>query len=383
MAWNNLTSVGLSVALAIASIFVGKRFLLAPAPASSTPPSKGLKVSGAKNYRIRGTGTATFRDGTDPPTTLQGSLRPEEETQTLILDRGFLGLTTLFSPSPEDHKVDIVAIPGLGGHAFGSFREPKGQHMWLRDALPYHLLWEQTNRPMARVITYGYESEVVNSRSMQNLEDLATTFRDSLCTLTSFRGAKPLIIVAHSLGGLIVKQAIITLANSEADYHRKQIQTVYGVVFFEVPHDGMNIESLMSMVGNGRNRELVGSLDHTNSQILSIQQRDFHKSLGPKGQKEVFCFYETQDSPTAKKDGTWSMTGDRAILVMKSSATHCRPWEDGPENICAINRSHSGMVKFAVEDHDYEWTVRVKLEGLAKRSLSVQSRLRAEKTNCM
>ncbi|KAK2035421.1 hypothetical protein LX32DRAFT_92 [Colletotrichum zoysiae] len=243
MAWNDLTSVGLSVSLTIASIIVGKRFLLAPAPASSTPPSKGLKVGGAKNYRVRGvplawdtndlqsfllmqdgcydpvvkslateahgrskTGTATFRDGTDPPTTLQGSLRPEEETHTLILDRGFLGLTTLFSPSPEDHKVDIVAIPGLGGHAIGSFREPKGQHMWLRDALPYHMLWEQTNRPMARVITYGYESEIVNSRSMQNLEDLATTFRDSLCTLTSSRGAKPLIIVAHSLGGLIVKQ---------------------------------------------------------------------------------------------------------------------------------------------------------------------------------
>ncbi|KAK2035422.1 hypothetical protein LX32DRAFT_606668 [Colletotrichum zoysiae] len=74
------------------------------------------------------------------------------------------------------------------------------------------------------------------------------------------------------------------------------------------------------------------------------------------------------------------MTGDRAILVTKSSATHCRPWEDGPENICAINRSHSGMVKFAVEDHDYEWTVRVKLEVLAKRSLGVQSRLRDENT---
>ncbi|KAK2055584.1 hypothetical protein LY76DRAFT_628220 [Colletotrichum caudatum] len=420
MAWNDLASVGLSVALAIASIFVGKRFLLAPAPASPNPPSKRPKVGGAKNYRIRGvplawnnndlqsfllmqdgcydpvvkslateahgrsmTGTATFRDGTDPPTTLQGSLRPEEVSQTLTLDRGFLGLTTLSSPSPEDHKVDIVTISGLGGHAFGFFREPKGQHMWLRDALPYHLLWEQTKRPMARVITYGYESEVVDSRSMQNLEDLATTFRDSLCTLTSSRGAKLLIIVAHSLGGLIVKQAIITVANSEADYHRKQIQTLYGVVFFGVPHDGMNIESLMSMVGNGRNRELVGSLDHTNSQILSIQQRDFHKSLGPKGQKEVFCFYETQDSPTAKKDedGTWSMTGDRAILVTKSSATHCRPWEDGPEKICAINRSHSGMVKFAVEDHDYEWTVRVKLEGLARRSLTAQSRFWAEDTN--
>ncbi|KAK1569875.1 P-loop containing nucleoside triphosphate hydrolase protein [Colletotrichum navitas] len=254
--------------------------------------------------------------------------------------------------------------------------------MWLRDALPYHLLWEHTNHPMARVITYGYESEVVNSRSMQNLEDLATTFRDSLNTLTSSRKVRPLIFVAHSLGGLIVKQALITVANSEADDHHKLLQAVYGVVSFGVPHDGMEIRSLVSMVGDGPNRELVGSLNQINSQILSIQQRDFHRALGAKGQTEVFCFYETQDSPTAKQDedGTWSMSGERTVLVTKSSATHCRPWEDGPENICAINRSHQGMIKFGIEDHDYE-LVRGKLEGLAQRALTVQSRLRANKTN--
>ncbi|KAK1962871.1 hypothetical protein LY78DRAFT_642439 [Colletotrichum sublineola] len=420
MGWNDLTSISLLVVLAIVSIFIGSRLLLAPAPASFTPPAKRQKVSGAKNYRIRcvplvwdkddlqsflaahdgchdpavkslaieahqryQTGTVTFRDGTDPPKTLQGTLRPDEGNQTLILDDNFLGLTTLFTPPPEDHTIDIVAIAGLGGHAFGSFRELKGHHMWLRDALPYDLLWEHTNRPMARIITYGYASEIANSGSMQNLEDLATTFRESLTALTSSRRARPLIFVAHSLGGLIVKQALITLANSKADDHRKLLQAVYGVVFFGVPHDGMDIRSLIPMVADGPNRELVGSLNQTNSQILSIQQRDFHKALGPKGQTEVFCFYETQDSPTAKQndDGTWGMTGDRTILVTKSSATHCRPWEDGPENICAINRSHRGMVKFGVEDHDYEWTVRGKLEGLAQRALTVQSRLRDENTN--
>ncbi|WDK13210.1 hypothetical protein CGRA01v4_04491 [Colletotrichum graminicola] len=207
-------------------------FLFAPAPVPLTPPPKRQKASGAKNYRIRGvplvwdkndlqsfllmhddchdpvvkllareahgrskTGTATFQDGTDPPKMLQGSLRPEEESQTLILDHGFLGLTTLFTPSPEDHRVDIVAISGLGGHPFGSFREPKAS------TCGYATLY-----PMARVITYGYESAVVNSRSMQNLEDLATTFRNSLSALISSWQVRPLIFVAYSLGGLIVKQ---------------------------------------------------------------------------------------------------------------------------------------------------------------------------------
>jgi alpha-beta hydrolase superfamily lysophospholipase len=78
--------------------------------------------------------------------------------------------------------------------------------MWLRDALPYHLRWELTSRPMARVLTYGYESAVAQSNSMQNLEDLATSFRESLNTFTSSQKTRPLILVAHSLGGLIVKE---------------------------------------------------------------------------------------------------------------------------------------------------------------------------------
>ena len=32
-----------------------------------------------------------------------------------------------------------ITISGLGGHAYGSFKEKKGDHMWLRDSLPHHI----------------------------------------------------------------------------------------------------------------------------------------------------------------------------------------------------------------------------------------------------
>lgn len=44
------------------------------------------------------------------------------------------------------------------------------------------------------------------------------------------------------------------------------------------------------------------------------------------------------------------MIGPTTILVTRSSATHCRPWEDGSEHICAIARTHSDMVKFGPHD---------------------------------
>lgn len=79
------------------------------------------------------------------------------------------------------------------------------------------------------------------------------------------------------------------------------LRAVYGAAFFGVPHDGMDISSLIPMVRDQPNRFLLEPVGHINSQILSIQQREFHRALGNKGNSEIFCFYETLQSPTAQK----------------------------------------------------------------------------------
>lgn len=71
--------------------------------------------------------------------------------------------------------------------------------MWLRDALPEAI-------PAARIMIYGCNSTIANSTSIQNLEDLATSFRDSLLPLVRSETPRPVVIIGHSLGGLIVKQ---------------------------------------------------------------------------------------------------------------------------------------------------------------------------------
>jgi hypothetical protein len=63
----------------------------------------------------------------------------------------------------------------------------------------------------------------------------------------------------------------------------------------------MDISSLIPMVRDRPNRFLVESISHVNSQILTIQQREFYTALGDKECSEVFSFYETLKSPTAKK----------------------------------------------------------------------------------
>jgi hypothetical protein len=67
----------------------------------------------------------------------------------------------------------IIALSGLGAHAFGSFKEQKGNHMWLRDAVPFDF-------PQARVLLYGYDTRLADSQSFQDLESIASTFRTAL-----------------------------------------------------------------------------------------------------------------------------------------------------------------------------------------------------------
>jgi alpha-beta hydrolase superfamily lysophospholipase len=81
--------------------------------------------------------------------------------------------------------------------------------MWLRDSLPGHVTSETDGKPMARVMVYGYESAVAKSKCMQNIEDLSTTFHNSLLASVGASPTRPIILIGHSLGGLIIKQVSI------------------------------------------------------------------------------------------------------------------------------------------------------------------------------
>jgi hypothetical protein len=94
-------------------------------------------------------------------------------------------------------------------------------------------------------------------------------------------------------------QTLISLSKSDDEEDQKLLRAVYGIAFFGVPHDGMDIKSLISMAGDGPNRFLLESIGNQGSQILGIYNRDFPKTLGGRGESKIICFYETLLSPTA------------------------------------------------------------------------------------
>lgn len=228
----------------------------------------------------------------------------------LSIDQHFHGITVLSSPSTGNHTVDVLAVPGLGSHPYGSFVDKGDEHMWLSESLPRDM-------PTARVMLYGYDSGLQDSTSFAALDDLAGSLRTSILQLLRSRDQRRLILIGHSLGGLLIKDALVQLSMSNSGLD--QIRQIAGVLFFGVPNDGMDITSLIPMVNDQPNRFLLESLSAINSQVLRIQEGSFAKFLTQTA-LNIFCFYETRESPTAVQV-SGSYLACEAIVLTGSNRT--------------------------------------------------------------
>lgn len=78
-------------------------------------------------------------------------------------------------PKPEEiaNRFSIIAVTGLAGHAFGSWKARGGNAMWLRDFLP-------ENTPHARILTYGYDSKLLGNNSTASIREFSRNFLEAL-----------------------------------------------------------------------------------------------------------------------------------------------------------------------------------------------------------
>lgn len=141
---------------------------------------------------------------------------------------------------------------------------------------------------------------------------------------------RPIVFVGHSMGGLLVKQALV-LANNRPDCEDIRFSTA-GVLFLGTPHEGATIAGyaiFLAMV-KGNDPSLVEQLAPKSEQLYDLAQ-DFaagYKHLS------ITCFYE-------KLDNTYLEGYLRVPIVDQRSAT-----QFGREMIYLIS-DHSGLNKYS------------------------------------
>jgi hypothetical protein len=75
------------------------------------------------------------------------------------------------------------------------------------------------------------------------------------------------------------------------------LNSISGFLFFGVPHRGMTIESLVPLVKENPNRNLLESLSKT-SALLPRLEKEFSNAFGARPSR-IVSFYETEKSHTA------------------------------------------------------------------------------------
>lgn len=92
------------------------------------------------------------------------------------------------------------------------------------------------------------------------------------------------------------------MAESTIEEDNSTYRSLRGILFFGVPSQGMDIESLIPMVPTSEMRALLFSLDKTNSPTLRELGLSFPRKIKELQNFEAFNFYETRESPTAKRN---------------------------------------------------------------------------------
>ncbi|KAH7129973.1 hypothetical protein B0J13DRAFT_627109 [Dactylonectria estremocensis] len=251
--------------------------------------------------------------------------------------------------APTDIDVDIVAVHGLNGSARKTWTDSATGQCWLEDLLPHSI-------PRCRIMTFGYDSKLAFSKSRSGVETFARDLLNRLRIVRSSNEAsmeggylriaadapqarnRPLVFVAHSLGGIVVKKALITAHNGPEAY-APILQATAGIVFLGTPHRGsdlvpwaMLLSNLVGVASMGRSirKELLRSLNKDSDMLMEISSQFLQRATLLK----IMSFVEQQvESPLT------------TLVVPEYSAIMGLP----NEIVLPMNAHHRGLTRFSAK----------------------------------
>jgi pimeloyl-ACP methyl ester carboxylesterase len=193
--------------------------------------------------------------GLSRATTTRTNNDPESPDRT-----GPLGLTTVYRPV-ADAVADIIFVHGLGGGSHKTWTKNADPALfWPKEWLP-----KDTEFQNIRIHTFGYDSDW-DKPSVLGIRDFATnllqwitdlpeiasdtevccTTRSCLDPLVTNSSQKPLILVCHSMGGLVAKEAYV-LARETSQYSRVG-SSLRSIFFLATPHRGADLANTLSRI---------------------------------------------------------------------------------------------------------------------------------------
>ncbi|KAH7318142.1 hypothetical protein B0I35DRAFT_235851 [Stachybotrys elegans] len=252
---------------------------------------------------------------------------------------------TLDPSGPLTHDtttVDVLTVPCPGASGLHTWTRDGGRTLdvegrrggpaWVRQGI-------RREADRARILLYEHPDVVPGT----TLVALADALLEELAALRESEGARmrPVLFIAHSLGGLVVKMALVK-AVQDARY-KDMARDCFGVAFFGTPHQGSSYFATHSLAASIQSMlhlssplpaSLTDDLRVGTSALLHLD--DAFKSMA--GDVRVWTFYETIDSRLSSGADVYITA---PLTSIKSAILGMRQ-----ERIFPLQSDHAGMASF-------------------------------------
>lgn len=174
-------------------------------------------------------------------------------------------------------------MSGLASHAWGSWAAKHDKtYLWIRNDL--------RKIRGTRTVTYGYDTKLRDGNCHRDAAEIARTFYRDLVRI-EWGSETKLIFLAHSLGGIVVKDAVLQLYKRHPDV----LDRVTAVLFFGTPNLGMDPHYLGEVV---RTKDLIKSVIDDLEKSSTYLER-LEEKFVKRWPKRIKCIwaYETVVTP--------------------------------------------------------------------------------------
>ncbi|KAI1208242.1 uncharacterized protein F4807DRAFT_432137 [Annulohypoxylon truncatum] len=274
------------------------------------------------------------------------------------------GLLVLHAPAQR--SVDILFIHGLGGTSLRTWCYNRElEYLWPKLWLP-----EEPDLSAARILTFGYNAHFSSKKEKVSLTigDFANDllFRMKYGERGPERlGQVPIIVVAHSMGGLVFKKAFIH-GHLNEEFHGI-ISSIKAVLFLATPHRGTDLAKtlnkiLTSSVFGHSPKDYVSELARKSPTIDELN--DSFRHLASK--LKIFSFYETLNTDV----------GPMSFMIVEKYSSVLGYPDETPHPLIA---NHHDVCKFkSTDDPNYVSVVGALRSVIATARISKETSSSAE-----
>ncbi|RFU24716.1 hypothetical protein B7463_g11619, partial [Scytalidium lignicola] len=221
--------------------------------------------------------------------------------------KGPLGLRLLHS-SPRP-LIDLIFVHGLRGGSIKTWRKGNDPRLFW----PKYWLPMEADLSNSSIHSFGYDSDWGSmTPSILNVHDFGRALYEEMKSSPSLRERpnSPIILIGHSMGGLVIKKAYI-LAHQDIA-HQQIAERIRCIFFLATPHWGSDYASLLNSIlkvsGFSSSREYINDITKgsTSAQLLNEDFGRYASNL------RIYSFHETL--PTIGVSSSLIVGRDSAIL---------------------------------------------------------------------